>query len=156
MLIGCDMTKLDPFTISLLSNDEVLAVNQDPLGEQAISISRLENPDDPGVEIYVEKRSNNRPDVNHEMPKVLEVVAKKMEDGSKAVGLFNRSTKTAKVTLKWDDLKKIDAKFAGGKFRVRDLWRQKDIGVFEGEFAADVNPHGVVMVQLFPEAAATP
>ncbi len=35
LLIGCDMTQLDPFTSSLLSNDEVIAVNQDPLGKQA-------------------------------------------------------------------------------------------------------------------------
>ncbi len=35
LLIGCDMTQLDPFTFSLLSNDEVIAVNQDPLGKQA-------------------------------------------------------------------------------------------------------------------------
>jgi alpha-galactosidase len=146
LLIGCDMTRLDPFTISLLSNDEVLAVSQDPLGEQAISIARADNPDDPGMEIYEDNRQRK-----FEMPKVLEIVAKNMEDGSKAAGLFNRSTKAAKVTLKWDDVKKIDARFAGGKRRVRDLWRQKDLGVFDGEFSADVAPHGVVMVQLFPE-----
>src|SRR5581483_5266440 len=35
LLIGCDMTHLDDFTLSLLSNDEVLAVDQDPLGKQA-------------------------------------------------------------------------------------------------------------------------
>ena len=37
MLIGCDMTKFDDFTLKLLSNDEVLAVNQDPLGKQAFA-----------------------------------------------------------------------------------------------------------------------
>jgi len=34
---------------------------------------------------------------------------------------------------------------------VRDLWRQKDLGVFEGEFSAEVRPHGVLMLQLFAE-----
>jgi alpha-galactosidase len=137
LLIGCDMTKLDPFTISLLSNDEVLAVSQDPLGEQAVTVSQVENPDDPGMEVFVDNR-----DRKTETPKVLQVLARNLEDGSKAAGLFNRSTKPAKVTLKWDDVK------IKGKWRVRDLWRQKDLGVFEGEFSADVNPHGVVMVQL--------
>jgi alpha-galactosidase len=146
LLIGCEMTRLDPFTISLLSNDEVLAVNQDPLGEQALSISRVDNPGDSGVEIYEDNRQRK-----FEMPKVLEVLAKNLEDGSKAVGLFNRSTKAAKVTLNWDDIKKIDPKFAGGKWRVRDLWRQKDLGVFDKEFGTDVAPHGVVLVQLFAE-----
>ncbi len=32
LLIGCDLTKLDEFTLNLLTNDEVLEVNQDPLG----------------------------------------------------------------------------------------------------------------------------
>jgi len=31
---------------------------------------------------------------------------------------------------------------------VRDLWRQKDVGVFEGRFAAPVGRHGVVMVRV--------
>jgi alpha-galactosidase len=140
LLIGCDMTKLDPFTISLLSNDEVLAVNQDPLGEQAITVSQVENPEDPGMEVFIDNRQRR-----NETPKFLEVVAKSMEDGSKAAGLFNRSTKPAKVTLKWADLK------LSGKWRVRDLWRQKDLGVFEGEFGTQVAPHGVVMVQLLAE-----
>ena len=32
LLIGCDLARLDEFTLSLLSNDEVIDVNQDPLG----------------------------------------------------------------------------------------------------------------------------
>ncbi len=33
MLIGCDMSKLDAFTYNLLDNDEVIAIDQDPLGK---------------------------------------------------------------------------------------------------------------------------
>jgi alpha-galactosidase len=138
LLIGCDMAQLDDFTVSLLTNDEVLAVNQDPLGEQAVTVSQVPNPEDPGNEVF---EGNRRV----ELPKVLEVVAKRMEDGSRAAGLFNRSTKRAKVTLRWADLK------LQGKWRVRDLWRQKDLGVFDGEFSAEVAPHGVALVQLFEE-----
>jgi len=36
LLIGCDMEKFDDFTLSLLSNDEVLAIDQDPLGKEAM------------------------------------------------------------------------------------------------------------------------
>jgi alpha-galactosidase len=79
------------------------------------------------------------------MPKVLEVLAKGMEDGSRAAGLFNRSTKPAKVTARWEALG------IKGRWRVRDLWRQRDLGVFEAEFSADVPPHGVVLVQLSGE-----
>jgi alpha-galactosidase len=138
LLIGCDMSRLDDFTLSLLSNDEVLAVNQDPLGQQAGTVSQVPNPDDPGTEIFEGRQKV-------ELPKVLEVLARPLEDGSVAAGLFNRSTKPAKVTARWADLK------IAGRWRVRDLWRQKDLGTFDGEFAADVKPHGVVMVQLFQE-----
>ena len=40
LLIGCDVAKLDAFTHGLLTNDEVLEVNQDPMGEQARRIAR--------------------------------------------------------------------------------------------------------------------
>ena len=56
------MTKLDEFTLSLLTNDEVIEVDQDPLGRQA-----------------------NRVALDGDS----QVWAKDMEDGSKAVGLFN-------------------------------------------------------------------
>ena len=38
LLIGCDMTKLDDFTLNLLSNDEVLAIDQDALGKSATCV----------------------------------------------------------------------------------------------------------------------
>ncbi|WP_083227727.1 putative Ig domain-containing protein [Mucilaginibacter sp. PPCGB 2223] len=116
LLLGCDLTKLDAFTLSLLTNDEVLALNQDALGKQATVISRQ---GDAGV------------------------MAKDLEDGSKAVGLFNPGDEgTKQVVLNWADLK------ITGKYIVRDLWRQKDLGTFEGEFKADVAQHGVVLVSL--------
>lgn len=116
LLLGCDLTKLDDFTLSLLANDEVIAVNQDPLGKQASVIS---NQGEAGV------------------------MAKDLEDGSKAVGLFNPGDAgVQKVVLKWSDLG------ITGKYIVRNLWRQKDLGTFNGEFSADVKQHGVVMVSL--------
>ena len=35
LIIGTPIERLDPFTLSLLSNDEVLEINQDPRGKQA-------------------------------------------------------------------------------------------------------------------------
>ncbi len=37
-----------------------------------------------------------------------------------------------------------------GRQAVRDLWRQKDVGTFEGRYAAPVGRHGVVLVKLAP------
>ncbi len=117
LLIGCDMTQLDDFTLNLLTNDEVLEVDQDPLGRQAAPVSRDGQ---------------------------LEVWAKEREDGSKAVGLFNRGENEVSVTAKWFDLGLT------GKHAVRDLWRQEDLGTFEKEFRASVPRHGVVLVKISP------
>lgn len=119
LLIGCPIEQIDEFTLSLLTNDEVLDVNQDPLGQQARRIAQKDN---------------------------TEVWAKKMEDGSYAVGLFNRDPwYKQNVTAGWEDIG------LEGKRRVRDLWRQKDIGTVESSFTADVPAHGVVLVRILPE-----
>lgn len=116
LLIGCDLTEMDDFTLGLLTNDEVLEVNQDPLGKQATRVSKGEG----GAEVW----------------------AKNMEDGSRAVGMFNLGTKEIKVTARWSDLG------VTGKQTVRDLWRQKNLGDFDGLFEAAVPPHGVVLVKV--------
>ncbi len=117
LLLGCDLTQLDAFTLGLLTNDEVLEINQDPLGQQAKRITRQ------GYQ---------------------EVWAKGMEDGSLAVGLFNRSEFPETVTVHWSDLN------ITGPHRVRDLWRQKNLGRFTEAFEAKVPRHGVVLVRVFP------
>jgi len=118
LFIGSPVEKLDKFTISILSNDEVIEVDQDPLGRQAYLAYK-----DGGREIWV----------------------KSMEDGSKAVGLFNRSAEELTVNAPWGQLGIY------GKQRVRDLWRQKDLGTFQKNFEAKIPPHGVVLVRLFSE-----
>ena len=115
LLIGCDMTQLDPFTLNLLENDEVLAVDQDPLGKQAMTVSQNGE-----TRVYV----------------------KDMADGSKAVGLFNLGEVETQVHVNWSDLG------LKGKLRVRDLWRQKDLGEFKNAFNATVPRHGGVLIKV--------
>lgn len=110
-----DMTKLDEFTLNILCNPEVIEVNQDPLGQCARVIGQTGS---------------------------TFVLVKDMEDGSKAVGLCNRSEKETSVTAKWKDLG------LAVRQSVRDLWRQKDLGVFEGEFTAKVPRHGVLLLRV--------
>jgi alpha-galactosidase len=123
LLLGNDLADMDAFTLSLLTNDEVLEVDQDPLGEQAQRISK-EGP--------------------------LEIWAKRMEDGSKAVGLFNRDEVARKIRLSF--------KLLGWETpsRIRDLWRQKDLlkgfsGLNPDSFLAQVPRHGVVLLRVFPQ-----
>jgi len=115
MLIGCDLDKLDDFTLNLLSNDEVLEIDQDPLGKQARPIEK---------------------DETHE------IWAKDLEDGSKAVGIFNLSADERSINLNYE---KLGLK---GKHGLRDLWRQKDLGEFDGTFQTKVNSHGVILLKI--------
>jgi alpha-galactosidase len=69
---------------------------------------------------------------------------KDMEDGSKAVGLCNRGEMEIEVTAKWSDLG------LKGQQRVRDLWRQKDLGTSSGSFRAKVGRHGTFLIRLWP------
>ena len=75
----------------------------------------------------------------------LEVWAKDMEDGRKAVG-------TVQPRLVRGDRHRQMVRYWGvtGKQIVRDLWRQKDLGHFEGEFSAPVGRHGVVLASIRP------
>ena len=115
LLIGCDLTRLDDFTLNLLTNDEVIAIDQDPLGKAALPGVKNEN--------YV-------------------IMVKDMEDGSKAVGLFNLTENDLKITAPWSALK------LSGKQNVRDVWQQKDLGTFSDKFESMVPRHGVVLVKI--------
>ena len=115
LLLGCDLERLDPFTLGLLTNDEVLAVNQDPLCRQATCVAHS--------------------GTGH-------VYAKPLEDGTWAVGLFNRGNEPATVVVQWSDLGLTKPQ------AVRDLWRQKDLGIFADRFASPVAPHGVRLIRV--------
>ena len=117
LIIGGDLTQLDDFTLGLLGNDEVIAINQDALGRQASPVAKAND---------------------------CEVWAKDMEDGSKAVGLFNRGQSVTTITARWEDLG------IKGKWKVRDAWRQYDWGIFENWFTQKVNRHGAVLLRLSP------
>jgi alpha-galactosidase len=70
MLIGCDIAQMDDFTLSLLCNNEVNDIMQDPLGMRAVPYFRGE-----GYVVYV----------------------KILENGNLAVGLFNTSSEPMKI-----------------------------------------------------------
>jgi alpha-galactosidase len=117
LVFSGDISRMDDFTLSLLTNDEVLEVDLDPLGQQAHRVAQVDE---------------------------LEVWAKDLEDGSKAVGLFNRGEVDATVVAKWSDLG------VSGKQYVRDLWRQKEVGTFDGQFESSVPRHGAMLIRLSP------
>jgi alpha-galactosidase len=72
----------------------------------------------------------------------LEIWARDLADGTKAVGLFNRGETETTATAKWADLG------LKGRQPVRDLWRQQSLGTFSDAFATPVPRHGVVLVKV--------
>src|SRR5205807_1491674 len=96
MLIGCDITKMDEFTLGLFSNDEVLAVHQDALGKQATCVTPF-------------------PILNQR------VYLKKLEDGGAAAAFFNLAAQPAEVAANWADLELKGKQTARDLWRQKDL-----------------------------------
>ncbi|MBK7173802.1 MAG: hypothetical protein IPH84_11335 [Bacteroidales bacterium] len=90
-------------------------INQDPLGRQASRVLQLNN---------------------------LEIWKKELEDGSVAVGLFNRGLFNEKIVMKWSDLG------LEGKQMLRDVWKQENIGVFDQRFETSLPSHGVRLLKV--------
>ena len=115
LMLGGNLPDLDDWTLLLLTNDEVLAIDQDALGLAAKRVSLKD-----GQEVWV----------------------KDLKNGSKAMGLFNRSDADAQITAKWSD--------AGlsGKQKVREVWEHKDLDVAVNQITLPVPKHGVVLLKL--------
>ena len=119
LIAGNDLRDMRPEIHDILTNKEVIAVNQDALGREGERVAK--NGD-------------------------LEVWAKQMKDGSRAVILLNRGGTEQPITAYWEDLGYPSEVGAA----VRDLWLHKDLGKFNGKFSATVASHGVAMVTVRP------
>ena len=116
LMMGCDLRGLDKDSAALLMNREVLAVNQDSLGKPAIRV-RQYGP--------------------------CEAWAKPLQDGSLAVGLFNRGSSGLDMKVRAGDLGLSDEPKL-----VRDLWQGQDVADF-GEFLTRrVQPHESLLFKV--------
>jgi alpha-galactosidase len=121
LFLSCDIDSMDEFTLRLLKNGEVLAINQDKLGRQGYRVYK-----------YVWQ----------------EIWAKPLDSNKLAVGLFNRDDFGAQtMVLSWDQLGIADT---SAKYRVRDLWKQQDLGIYSGSVSATIPSHGVLLLGLTP------
>ena len=119
LIAGNDLRNMRPEIQNILTNKEVIAVDQDSLGREGERVGKDGN---------------------------LEVWAKQLKDGSRAVVLFNRGGTEEKITAAWDALGYPDHLAAS----VRDLWQHKDLGKFTGKFSSSVASHSVAMVTVKP------
>jgi alpha-galactosidase len=119
LMAGNDLRGMSKEIVEILTNKEVIEVDQDTLGKQGIRVR-----DDGDLEVW----------------------AKQLADGSRAVILFNRGKAEAKIAVSWPEIGYTSPL----KAKVRDLWKKKDLGEFTGNFSATVPPHDVVMVRITP------
>ncbi len=77
LIFSGDMSKLDPFTLNVLCNSEVIAIDQDALGKQAAIVRKTDDEF---------------------------VLSKPLDDGSIAIGLFNLTTAPRSLSVSWTEL----------------------------------------------------
>jgi alpha-galactosidase len=127
LITGNDLRNMSPATKATLTNREVLAIDQDPLGVQGFR--------------YATKDS-------------LETWLKPLAGGKWAVTFLNRSRKPQPVRFDWqatpikDDVAKTELNAAQTTYRLRNPWTQKEVGTTKKPFVATVPAHDVVVVVL--------
>ena len=121
LMAGNDLHSMSSDIHDILTNKEVIAVDQDPMGKQGHRVKRSSD----GAEVW----------------------SKQMSDGGRAVALLNRGASETKITVDWTDLGYPEHLNA----TVRDLWQHKNLDSAKGSFSASVPSHGVVMVLIHPK-----
>lgn len=129
LIAGNDLRTMTSETRAILTNEEVIAVDQDKLGVQGFKYSARD-----GMEIWF----------------------KPLVDDAWAVCFLNRTTNALSVTFDWksetvsDTFAKREARFGEVTYKVRDLWAQKDRGTTDEPLHAEVPGHDVLMLKCHP------
>ena len=119
LLAGNDVRTMTPRSSDILTQREVIAIDQDPAGAQGTRV-RKEGPEGQSLEVW-----------------------KKPLAKGVAVGLFNRGPENAQMTVKWSE---VGVSSANPK--VRDLWTHRDVPNAATQYTVNVPSHGVVMLRV--------
>ncbi|KAK8935890.1 Alpha-galactosidase [Platanthera zijinensis] len=123
LLIGCDVRNMTAETFEILSNKEVIAVNQDALGVQGRKVSVTGN--------------NN----------CSQVWAGPLTGKRAVVILWNRCSESVEITANWETI----GLHASTAVSVRDLWKHEDVADnVLGRIGAFVEPHDCKVYILSP------
>jgi len=118
LIAGNDVRSMSDATRTILTNPEVIAVDQDPLGFQANLAGDIGN----GLQVWYKPLAGS---------------------GARAVGLLNRGSASATMTVSWNA---ID--LAPGIATVRDLWARADRGSFANQYSVSVSAHGMALLRV--------
>lgn len=123
LLISSDLNQLDAETLQFLTNDEVLALDQDAFGVQADKIS-----DENGIQVW----------------------KKPLQDGSTALGFFNMTSFPLTINLH-KDLENFMSDRLSSNTKVRDLWAHVDLTFSNKDLSLQIPPHGVSLLKIIPQ-----
>ena len=121
LLIGCDMTTISKEALDLMTNKELIALNQDTLGLQAYVVKK-----EAGAYLLVKD-------------------VEKLYGKNRAIAIYNPTD--AEVEFEVDFLT-LDL---GGRVLARDLFEKKDEGTFVGSMSVKVPAHGTRIYKLTAE-----
>jgi len=120
LIAGNDVRTMSDATREILTNREVIAVDQDSLGVEGWMVRQTT----PGLQVW----------------------AKPLAGGRRAVALLNRTDAAAAIAVEWQEL----GLARGVRARVRDLWVHAERGARSGGYEVKVPSHGVVLVTITP------
>lgn len=129
LIAGNDLRNMSDETIKILTNAEVIAINQDSLGIQGFKYTAKDS-----LEIWFKPLSNNE----------------------WAICFLNRGPEVKDMTFDWknhpivDDFSKRSINFERSTYNIRDLWSKKEIGTTKKPLRLQVGAHDVKLLRLKP------
>jgi alpha-galactosidase len=127
LMAGNDLRKMSEQTAAILTNKEMIAIDQDPLGIECFKYYSFD-----GLEIFVKPLANNE----------------------LAICFLNRSNRPQMINYDWkdhaitDDFSKINIDFNQTTYKLRDVWAKKDAGTTGKAFKQTIAPDDVVVLRL--------
>lgn len=131
LMAGNDLRNMKKQTMEILTNKDVIAINQDSLGVQALKYSDNEN----GVEVWV----------------------KPLRNGDWAICFLNKTEQKRKIEFDWskkyinDDISKHTLNTNDIVFVIKDLWTKKNLGTTKKKLLTEIDVHDVLLVRLIKQ-----
>jgi alpha-galactosidase len=127
LIAGNDLRKMSPQTIAILTNKDMVSIDQDPLGDEGVK--------------YSDKDS-------------LETWLRPLQGGDWAVCFLNRSKDPKKLSFDWskesmmDSVTNMTLDAHSTTYNLYDVWQKKPIGKTSSPFSATIPSHDVVVLRL--------
>ncbi len=120
LTLSFDVRKISDADLAIITNEEMIAIDQDRLGQQAEFIGESKN-----IQTYM----------------------KDLENGDVAVAVVNLASSRQYVNINFSELPALDA---GKKYLIRDLWEKKDLGTFADAYNTNIAAHETKVYRLTP------